>query len=474
MPFLIPRPEAKHIHILGICGTAMAPLAGLLRGRGWTVTGSDAGVYPPMSTFLESLGVPVFSGYDPVHLTPPPDLVVVGNAISRGNPELEAVLDARLPYLSLPETIRHLFLPGKIPLVVTGTHGKTTTSAMLAWCLYRLGADPSFLVGGLPQNFGAGYRLGAGEYFVLEGDEYDTAYFDKAPKFFHYRPALLVINAIEFDHADIYPDVETIEKQFRQLVNMLPAGGRLIYHAGCPRSSAVATRGHCPRISFGLAPGADWQARDLRTDPEGLSFTLLHREQAAGQIRLQVFGEYNALNALAVCAVLAELGFSRDGVIAALAEFQGVERRLTMRAEIGGIRIFDDFAHHPTAIRHTLRAVRQRFPGQRIWAVFEPRSWTCRKNIHQEAMAGCFDDADRILLAAVFRPEQIPAAERFRPELAAAALAARGLDARYLPDTGQIAVFLAENVNPGDVVVVMSNGGFDGIFDKLRKELKDA
>ncbi|HQO25566.1 MAG TPA: UDP-N-acetylmuramate:L-alanyl-gamma-D-glutamyl-meso-diaminopimelate ligase [Acidobacteriota bacterium] len=457
----------QRIHLLGVCGTAMASLAALLRSSGYTVTGSDADVYPPMSDFLAAEGIPVRSGYAPANLDPPPDLVVVGNAIARGNPELEHALAAGLPYLSMPEVVKLLLLPGKTPVVVTGTHGKTTTSAMAAWALTQLGFDPSFLVGGIPLDFGRSAALGRGPHFVIEGDEYDTAYFDKAPKFFHYRPTVLVITGIEYDHADIYPDLDAIVLQFRRLVNTVPPNGLVVYHADCPRAAEVAARAPCPTVSFGFGGGADWQAESVRAEDGRTRFAVRHRGASLGEAELAVPGRYNVLNALAVWAVLHHAGAPPERVPGALASFRGVERRMTLRGDVGGALLYDDFAHHPTAIQATLAGARLRFPDRRIAVVFEPRSWTCRKRVHQAAMARCFAEADVVILADVFRKEALPEADRFDPARAVADMRAAGQDAHFLPTVAEIVPFLRRWLKPGDVAIIMSNGGFDDIHRRI-------
>lgn len=472
MPFFVNEPAARRIYLMGIGGTAMASLAGMLQERGFTVSGSDSGIYPPMSTFLAGRGIPVHPNFRADNLASRPDLVVVGNAIARGNPELEHVLNSGIPYTSLPELVRLLFLADKTPVVVTGTHGKTTTASMMAWSLEHLGASPSFLIGGIPLNFQSGYRLGTGPLFVLEGDEYDTVYYDKGPKFLHYRPSILIVNNIEYDHADIYPDLAAILRQFRILVNMVPGNGLILFNHECPNSVELARRAPCPGESVGLASGADWQAADLRPEGDRIRFQVLHRGEPAGELTLGVPGEYNVRNSLAVCGALHHLGYPWAGIQTAMEGFLGVERRMTLRAEFGGVRIFDDFAHHPTAIRETLRGTRQRFPGARIWAVFEPRSWTCRRNVHQQAMETCFEAADTVILADVFRKEQLPPAERFDPARAVAGMSARGQEACFVPTSAGIVDFLGERLKPGDIVVIMSNGGFDDIHQKLLEKVQ--
>jgi len=473
MPFrLMAGTTVKHVYLIGICGTAMGSLAMLLKEKGFLVSGSDLGIYPPMSDQLAAAKIPVRQGFRKENLLPRPDLVVVGNAIGRGNEELEFVLDAGIPYTSLPEMLRLTFLGERTPLVVTGTHGKTTTAAILAWALENLGADPSFFIGGVPLNFGRSARLGQGNLFVIEGDEYDTAFFDKAPKFFHYRPGLLIINSIEYDHADIYPDLDAIMKQFRQLVNIVPANGFIAYNTNCPNSCEAIRQARCKTESVGLEEGAVWRAVNLVYERERTGFDVLYQDRLIGNMTLSIPGRYNVMNCLAACSVLHHLAYPWEGIKSAMERFQGVERRMTLRGTVNDIRVYDDFAHHPTAIRLSLEGVRARFPQARIWAVFEPRSWTCCRNVHQDAMNRCFDAADTVIIAAVYRRKQLSAADMYRPEETVAHLRDMGKPAHYLSDAGEIVAFLAPRLNPGDVVVIMSNGGFDDIHLKLLSALK--
>ncbi len=472
MPLLTSGFQNKRVHLLGICGTAMASLAGMLKEKGFQVSGSDSGIYPPMSTFLADLDIPVLPGYRKENLTPRPDLVVVGNSIARGNEELEYILDEGIPYTSMPEILRILFLANRIPMVMTGTHGKTTTAAMLAWALQTLGTRPSFLIGGIPVNFKTSYQLRDSKYFVLEGDEYDSAFFDKAPKFFHYRPHILVINPIEFDHADIYPNLEAILLQFRRLVNIVPSAGFIAFSHENEATTEVVRNARCKTESIGLHHQATWRAVDIRTENERTLYSVLYQGRLIGKITLNVHGEHNVMNSLAVCSILHHLAYPWDGIRTAMERFLGVERRMTLRGEYRDIRIFDDFAHHPSAIRQTLHGTRMRFPESRIWAIFEPRSWTCRLNTHQEAMAGCFDDADTIILADVYNKDVIPPEKRFRPELTTARLNAQGRDAHHIATADEIVAYMGNRLKPGDVVVVMSNGGFDDIHHKLIDTLK--
>src|SRR5579871_2072342 len=381
--------EIQHIHMIGIGGSAMSPLAGMLRERGYRVTGSDAGVYPPASTFLESRGIPFTQAFDSAHLTPAPDLIVVGNAISRGNAEVEEMLDRKLSYRSLPEILEEEFLPGKHSIVVSGTHGKTTTTAMLAWIFHAAGRKPNFLVGGVAENFGKSYGLGGGEDFILEGDEYDSAYWDKAAKFFHYRPDDLIMTALEFDHADIYADFEVYQTAFRRLVNLVPRRGRVVVwgdSAAGPALLKATEKAFCPVIRYGFEDGNEWIARDVAVDGEGMKFRVFYKGEEFGEFQLAATGRHNVLNAMAALIVAQGRGIKREQIGAALSTFQSVKRRMDVKGEIGGVLVVDDFAHHPTAIRATIEAARQRWPGRKIWAVLEPRSNSMRRRVFQDAL----------------------------------------------------------------------------------------
>lgn len=443
----------------------MSSLAGLLRESGCRVTGSDSPLYPPTSTILEALGIEV-TRYDAANLSPVPDLIVVGNAVRRGNPEAEEVLDRKLPYASMPQVLFDRFLKERHAIVVAGTHGKTTTTSMLAWVLHHAGHDPGFLIGGLPQNFPASFRIGSGKAFVVEGDEYDTAFFDKGPKFMHYRPDTALIGTVEFDHADIYRDLGEVERVFRWLTNIVPRRGLIVRHEDCEVTRAVTSKALARVTGYGLASGA-WRTTDLRDGPEGVRFRILYEEKPWADVSMRVSGEYNVLNALAVTAAAVEQGLTASEVAAGLATFQGVRRRLEVRGEADGVVVLDDFAHHPTAIAGTLRAARQRYPGRRVWAVLEPRSWSLRRNVFQDRLPEALAEGDEIVLAQVFGAEELPPAERLDTQRLVRDLAVLGKSARFLPDADAIAAHLATHAAPGDVVAVMSNGGFGGLHDKL-------
>ncbi|MBV8477498.1 MAG: UDP-N-acetylmuramate:L-alanyl-gamma-D-glutamyl-meso-diaminopimelate ligase, partial [Acidobacteria bacterium] len=375
--------EKKHIHLIGVCGTAMASLAGMLKQRGFKITGSDTAAYPPMSEFLESLRIPVYQPFGVSNLKPSPDLVVVGNAISRGNVELEHVLDERIPFCSLPELLHDEFLRGKEVLVVAGTHGKTTTTSMLSWIFHTSGQQPSFLIGGIAENFGSSFALAQGRHFILEGDEYDTAFFDKGPKFLHYFPDALILTSVEFDHADIYKDLEAVETSFKRLVNLVPRRGKII---ACDSGASVercVARAFSTLERYGPGASADWRVVNQKLEAKRTSWSVLRDGRAWADFEFAVGGEYNVWNATAAAAMAASCGISKEEISAALKTFKSVRRRLEVKAEVNGITIIDDFAHHPTAIAGTLKALRSRYPGRRLWAILEPRSNTLRRNVLQ-------------------------------------------------------------------------------------------
>src|SRR5438309_7396292 len=364
--------DKKHVHLIGICGTAMASLAGMLNERGFRVTGSDAAAYPPMSDVQASLRIPVAQTFDPANLKPHPDLVVVGNAISRGNVELEYILDERIPFCSLPQILHDKFLRGKEVLVVAGTHGKTTTTSMLSWIFHSAGLQPSFLIGGIAENFGSSFALGEGKHFILEGDEYDTAFFDKGPKFLHYFPDSVILTSVEFDHADIYKDLDAVETAFKRLVNLVPCSGRIVAFVGGDSIERCVRNAFCPVERYGLSVGATWRVTDIHLEPTRTTWSMLHNGELWGNFEFPLGGEYNVWNATAAAALAAECGISKDEIRAALKTFKSVKRRLEVKAQVNGVTIIDDFAHHPTAIASTLAALRSRYPGARIWTILEP------------------------------------------------------------------------------------------------------
>jgi UDP-N-acetylmuramate: L-alanyl-gamma-D-glutamyl-meso-diaminopimelate ligase len=458
--------KAEHVHLIGIGGTGMSALAGLLASAGCRVTGSDRELYPPTSTILARLGLEIRQGFDPAHLVPAPDLVVVGNAISRGNPELEEVLDRDLPYTSMPRLVAERFLRGRDVLVVAGTHGKTTTASMLATVLDHAGLAPGFLIGGQPLNFELPFREGRGRSFVIEGDEYDSAFFDKGPKFMHYRPRVVLLGPVEYDHADIYPDLEAVKTAFRRLVNLIPRRGLLVRHEDWPVTREVSARALSRVTGCGLEQGS-WRAVELAHDGERTSFTIERDGRALARVELPTGGAHNVANALGVAVAAAEQGLDAQAIARGLAAFRGVRRRQEVRGRAGGVTVLDDFAHHPTAIAATLAAVRDRDPRARIWAVLEPRSWSLRRNVFQDRLAEAFSAADRVVIAEVWGAEAIPAGERLDPTALVRALHRPERPARMLADAAAIAEHLAAETRPGDVVVVMSNGGFGGLHERL-------
>ncbi len=468
----------KNVHLIAACGVGMASLAGMLKEKGCRVTGSDANVYPPMSTQLETLGIRLTSPYAPENIPPDADLVVVGNAVSRGNPEAQEAVRRGVPTLSMPETVARFFIGDRESIVVAGTHGKTTTTSLAAWSLFDLGADPSFLVGGVPKNFPVSYRVGKGPHFVIEGDEYDTAYFDKGPKFLHYRPRIALLTSIEFDHADIYRDLDHVRESFRKLVVILPPDGLLVACADYPDVVGVVREARCPVIFYSTRDGAlpagsaaqGWAVRGTG-ESGGMTGFRMEGGGRALDFRFPLPGLHNAANAAGVAIVLMRLGFPPGEIARAFERFEGVRRRQEVVGEFRGILVVDDFAHHPTAVRETIRAVRGRYPGRRIVAVFEPRSNTSRRKVFQKEFATAFAEADEVILAGVFGAEKIPEPERFSPEEVAAELHASGLAATVIPEVDAIVARLAAACRPGDLVLLMSNGGFGGIQEKIRTAL---
>jgi UDP-N-acetylmuramate: L-alanyl-gamma-D-glutamyl-meso-diaminopimelate ligase len=468
-----------HYHLIGICGTAMASLAGMLQARGHQVTGSDENVYPPMSTMLASLGISVAQGYAIGNLSPAPDCVVVGNAIPRGNSEVEETLNRRLFYRSLPEVVKEEFIRGRRSLVVAGTHGKTTTTSLAAWVMDQGGLNPSFLVGGVVQNFGASSRVTDSDYFIIEGDEYDTAYFDKGPKFMHYLPELAVVNNIEFDHADIYKDIDAVKLAFRRFMNTVPGKGRLIAGWDSPLvREVIASMGQ--RLftqveTFGTCEDARWQARDIDCSGGVTRFRVLREGTEWAEFQTPLIGEFNVRNCLAVIIAADAWGVERAAIVEAMATFKSVRRRCEVRGEVNGVTVIDDFAHHPTAVRETLSALRTRYPGQRLVAVFEPRSWSSRLAVFQEEYARAFAPADYVIVAGVFDTRK--ATEKgdvLDTEKLIADIAAQTKPAFAISDVDEIVRRLITELRSGDVVVVMSNGGFGGIHEKLLTALMSA
>lgn len=458
--------RARRIHLIAICGVAMSALAGMLKERGYEVSGSDENVYPPMSTVLARLGIHIHSGFRAENLAARPDLVIVGNKVSRNNPEVEALLASGLPYASLPQALAELFIADRRSVVIAGTHGKTTSTAWLAWVLEQAGRDPSMMVGGESLNFGGNYKLGRGDCFVVEGDEYDTAFFDKGPKFLHYRPQAVLLTAVEFDHADIYRDLEHVKDAFRQLIAILPPTAPLVVASDFPHARDLAKR-HRSMSAFGL--GAEWQATNLCDNGTYTSFDIVHRGTTECSARIEQPGGMNARNALGVFVMARALGLGTEEILPGLASFRGVARRQEHVGTFGGITLIDDFAHHPTAVAGTIAAMRLRYPRRRLWAVFEPRSNTSRRKVFQREYVAAFAGADEIIIGGVFHKQTdvVAAADLFSPEQLAADLSARGLHARTIGDVEAIANLLASECRAGDVILLMSNGSFGGLRQKL-------
>jgi UDP-N-acetylmuramate: L-alanyl-gamma-D-glutamyl-meso-diaminopimelate ligase len=461
------RQGIHSIYLIGIGGAAMAPLAGMLAERGYTVSGSDTSVYPPASTLLEKLGIVWKKSFSETNLEPRPDLVVVGNAISRGNAELEFVLDNKISYRSLPEVINEFFLPGHDSLVVTGTHGKTTTTSLLAWIFHVAGRRPDFLIGGVAENFGKSYGLDGGREFIIEGDEYDSAFWDKAPKFLHYQPDDLIITSLEFDHADIYENLAAIELQFRRLVNLVPRRGRIVCWGESPTVRGVVEKAFCAVETYGFGGDNFWIAGDIEFRDGATHFRVARKGEERARVALPLVGRHNVLNAVATIAIADGRGIPREAIEQALRTFRGVARRMQVRGEAGGVTVVDDFAHHPTAIRATIEAARTRWPRHRLWAAFEPRSNTMRRRIFEDDLAAALATADGAVLGSVSRAQLLSDAERLSPERVVKSVRASGRPAEAFNSAAEIAEFLAGELREGDIMLVLSNGSFDGLCDKL-------
>lgn len=464
-------PQTKHVHLMGICGTGMASLAGMLQTLGFQVTGSDQQVYPPMSTFLEGLGISVLQGYQPSNLLPRPDLVIVGNVITRANPEAQELARLQIPYLSFPQAIRHFAIGQKKSIVVSGTHGKTTTSSLAAWILACAGLDPGFMIGGIPNNFGRNYQFGGGTFFVVEGDEYDTAFFDKGPKFLHYQPWCVLLTSIEFDHADIYRDLGHVIESFRKLIELIPPDGLLIANGDDPVIEREVRKARCPVEWYGLSEKNPWRAipRGFHENLTRVCITRAGKEWVA--LETPLFGRHNLSNLLGPVILACHLGIPVPAVERALRTFTGVRRRQELTGVCNGIRILDDFAHHPTAVRETLSAVRERYEG-RLIAVFEPRSNSSRRNTFQDQYAASFDAADLVMIPEPPMMGKIPVEDRFSSRRLVADLQRRGVQACYLENTDLLLGRLLEEARPGDIVLIMSNGAFDNLPARLSKALE--
>lgn len=456
---------------MGICGTGVGALAGMLKKKGYIVTGSDQHVYPPMSDFLDSLGIGVKRGYHPENLNPRPDLVIVGNVIRRDNPEAVALEKAGIPYLSMPQALSHFFLENKTCLVVCGTHGKTTTASLLATMLYFIGNEPGFMIGGIVQAFKRNFNISTNRYFVIEGDEYDTAFFDKGPKFLHYRPQIAIITSIEFDHADIYSDIEAVKASFIKLVEIMPESGTIVANFDDDIVREIVSKAKCKVIGYGLSDQAQWTYTDLNIGHDKTTFTAIKDGTIFSQLTSNMPGHHNAMNTLAVTAVLDVIGIPSQDCKDSLAKFPGVRRRQEVRGIRNGITIIDDFAHHPTAVKETLSALRKAYDKNRLVAIFEPRTNSSRKNIFQTAYSQVFSQADEILIKKPIPLDSIPEDQMFSSRQLADDLALQGKKASSFDSTESIITYLKDTSQHGDVLVIMSNGGFDDIHNRLLAEL---
>ncbi len=462
--------SVNSVHLIAVCGTGMGALAGMLKDLGYAVTGSDSGVYPPMSDFLAEKGIRVFERFDPANLAYGPDLVVVGNAVVRQNPEAEALADSDIPFCSMPQALNRFAAEGKQSLLVTGTHGKTTTSSILAWTLHEAGLSPSFFVGGILNNFNSNYRIGDGPYIAIEGDEYDTAFFDKGPKFLHFAPRATIMTGVEFDHADIYRDLDHMKQAFELLVKGLPENSLLV----AADSDAIDDILHTPLcriVRYGRRPDSYWRLGDIRSEPPLTRFEVLKSGKLYGSFTTRMAGEYNLMNALAVIAAADDIGVPKDRTAKALQTFQGVKRRQEIRGVENEITVIDDFAHHPTAVRETVSAMKQLPADGRLIAVFEPRTNTSMRKVFQDAYPECFDPADLVIIRKPSRLDKIPEDERFSSEKLVEDLKRQGKSAFHFSDTDTIIHFLTNNAKPGDVILIMSNGGFDNIHERLLDSL---
>lgn len=468
-----PPSTISHIHLMGICGTGMAALAGMLKAQGYKITGSDSHVYPPMSIFLDDLGIPIYDGYQAKNLTPSPDLVIVGNVITKKNPEAKALANTDIAYLSFPQALCHFFINNKKSLVVAGTHGKTTSCSLLASALYHANQDPSFMIGGLVKEFSANFRLGNGPFFVTEGDEYDTAFFDKESKFLHYQPEVAILTSIEFDHADIFNDLEQIKKAFRKFIKLLPEDGLLVANYDDPVVRELATQARCEVQSYGLGSVCHWSLKNIQTTNGSSAFDIFYKGSFFAPMQVQMTGDHNCCNTLAVCAVLNHLGIGPGEMARGLQGFEGVKRRQEVRGVVQGVVVIDDFAHHPTAVRETLAAIKKGYPEKRLLAVFEPRTNSSRRAIFQQQYTTAFAAADKILLREPIPLDGLTAKEMFSSSRLAKDLRDKGAAAKAFATTDEIINELTGLVKKDDVVAILSNGGFDNIHQRLLTELKE-
>ncbi|MCD6261452.1 MAG: UDP-N-acetylmuramate--L-alanine ligase [Deltaproteobacteria bacterium] len=463
--------NVRHVHLMGICGTGMVSLAGILKEKGYHVTGSDQNLYPPISLFLEDLSITPFKGYRPENLHPRPDLVVVGNVITRNNPEAEALADLEIPFLSFPQALKHFAFKGKKNIVIAGTHGKTTTSSIVAWMLEASSLEPGFMIGGIPKNFKRNFKLGRGPYFVIEGDEYDTAFFDKGPKFLHYRPWITILTSVEFDHADIYRDLDHVISSFKKLVSNMQDNGTIIANVSDPVVASLVKDTRCNVITYGADNSAMWHPGNVSFDDVWTILPVLRDGKEAVRIETSLYGRHNCSNLVSAIALAHFLEIPWPKVQEAIRSFTGVKRRQDRVGEKKGILVIDDFAHHPTAVKETVSAVKERFPERRLIAVFEPRSNSSRRNVFQKRYATSFDMAETVMLSDPFMPEKIPPEKRFSSAKLASDLKRKGIRAFHFPDTDKLLNALVEESSQGDVVLFMSNGPFDNLPERFLKAI---
>ena len=463
--------KINHIHLMGICGTAMASLAGMLKEKGYYITGSDQNIYPPMSVFLERLSIPVQKGYSAKNLFPKPDLVIVGNVITRQNPEAIQLGHLKVPYLSMPQALGAFAIKDKISVVVSGTHGKTTTSSLVSHLLENAGLDPGFMIGGMVNNFRSNFKIGSGPYFVVEGDEYDTAFFDKGPKFLHYLPKIVILTSIEFDHADIFRDLDHVIETFRRLIDIIPPDGLLIANREDRTVMSESERARCRVITYCLNGDAEWSAKNISGHNGMTHLTIMKEDKPFASLVTPLYGNYNISNLLSVAALSEYINIDKSVLSEALKTFKGVKRRQEVRGEKNGILVIDDFAHHPTAVEKTIEAVKERYKGCRLLAVFEPRSNSSRRNVFQEEYSMAFDKADLIFIPEPVMVEKIPPQERFSSKRLVERLNERRLNAWCFTDSEQLLNGLLDRVKKDDVILVMSNGSFDNLHERLLERL---
>ena len=464
---MVSNKKIKSIYLIAICGTGMASLAGLLQKSGYLVTGSDANIYPPMSTLLKSSGIDIKSGYQRNNITADIDQVIVGNAVSKDNPEVLAVQEKGIPYISFPEAIKKFYLKNQKSLVVTGTHGKTTTTALLSWVLHSAKRKPGFMVGGWMKNFDCNHAIPEGKFFVSEGDEYDTAFFDKGPKFLHYSPFASILTGIEFDHADIYRDLDHIKDSFRKFVNIIHPSGFLLAAFSDKNVQDVLADASCQVETYGFSSSADWVIGDYKFVSGKGYFTLSHQNVNVANFNLPMIGRHNIQNATSVAVMGLKLGLTTQEIQEGFHTFKGIKRRQEVLGVKNGVTVIDDFAHHPTAIQLTLEGIKEAYPGQRIWAIFEPRSATCKRKVFEDRLPKSFTPADLVIIADLFAPDKIDPKDRLNPELVVENINNDGGDAYFIPDTEALINKLITECRPKDVLLIMSSGGFSGIHQKL-------